>query len=63
MAWTQADSWLDTLKEEQLVEEQTLENFEAKLESLKNKDANEWYDHGSLEAGLGTGPTRAPTRF
>ena len=51
MVWTQADSWLDTLKEEELVQEKSLDEFAAKLETLQKDNSQEWYSHGSLEAG------------
>jgi hypothetical protein len=51
IAWTQTDTWLETLKEEKLVDEKTLDEFEAKLGELKKDNAQDWYSHGSLEAG------------
>lgn len=51
MAWSQAESWLDTLKEEELVDEKALDEFAAKLSELQKDNSEDWYNHGSLEAG------------
>lgn len=51
LAWEQMEEWIETLKEEKVVEEVKLEEWEAKLEALRAQPKEEWFDHSSLEAG------------
>ncbi len=51
LAWSQTDDWLETLEEEQIVEQETLEQFQEKIESLREQSPDQWFEHGSLEAG------------
>lgn len=49
-ALQQAQTWTDTLKEENLVEPATMESWAERLEQLKQKPQQEWYGQESLEA-------------
>ncbi len=48
--WNETREILDRLEEEQLVDSQVLEQFEAKLDELQKKARDEWYEHATLEA-------------
>lgn len=49
-AWAKMEDWLATLEEEQLVEEETLEDLQSKIEELRDQPEEEWFSHSSLEA-------------
>ena len=50
LAWAQMDSWIETLRDDDVVEEQSAEEIEAKIEQLRNLDKQDWFSHSSLEA-------------
>jgi hypothetical protein len=50
-AWTEVETWIDTLKEEDVVQPDSLESLREQLDTLRNQDPESWYDHASLEAG------------
>lgn len=49
-AWEQMEDWLATLKDEELIEERTIEEIENKIEELREQPEEEWFSHSSLEA-------------
>lgn len=49
-AWKQMEEWLDELKEEDLIDEDTLEEAREKIEELRDQPEEEWYSHSSMEA-------------
>lgn len=51
LAWTQLDSWIETLDEAKLVEEQALERVREQLNELREQPPDRWYEQSSLEAG------------
>jgi hypothetical protein len=51
LAWTQVEAWLDTLKKEEVVQPQALENLQEQLDQLRQQPKEDWYSHSSLEAG------------
>ena len=50
-AWAEVESWIDTLKKEDVVQADSLQNLREQLDSLRRQDPESWYDHASLEAG------------
>jgi len=50
-AWEEVDRIIDQLKEEELFAEEKLEQYQNKLDALRDQPQQEWYEHGSLEAG------------
>lgn len=42
--------WLENLQEEKAVEEESVEEVEKKIAELLQRPAEDWYEHGSLEA-------------
>ena len=50
-AWTDVETWIDTLQKENLVQPDSLENLRDQLDALRHQDPESWYDHASLEAG------------
>jgi hypothetical protein len=50
-AWREVESWLAGLEERRLVESQSLESWQARMEELRRQPAHKWYSHSSLEAG------------
>ena len=42
--------WLENLQEEKAVEEESVEDVEKKIAELLQRPAENWYEHGSLEA-------------
>ncbi|MEM1059339.1 MAG: hypothetical protein AAGK14_08830 [Verrucomicrobiota bacterium] len=50
-AWEEAQRMIDQLKEEELFAQEQLEQYENKLDALRDQPQQEWYEHGSLEAG------------
>ena len=42
--------WLDNIREEKAVEEKSVEEVEKKIAELLQRPAENWYEHGSLEA-------------
>lgn len=51
LAWTEMERWLEEVKETEIVDEQALEAWEKRIDSLKDQPKEEWYSHSSLEAG------------
>jgi hypothetical protein len=51
IAWTQLESWIEQLEQNDTVEPQSLEQLREQLEQLRDQAAEEWYSHSSLEAG------------
>ena len=51
VAWTEIERWLEEVKETELVDEQAVEAWEERLESLESQPKDEWYSHSSLVAG------------
>ncbi len=49
-AWKQMEDWLATLKEEELIEEESISEFEGRIEELRDRPEEEWFSHSSLEA-------------
>lgn len=49
-AWEQMEDWLATLEEEQLIDEESIEEYEEKIEELRAQPEEEWFSHSSLEA-------------
>lgn len=48
--WEEMQDWLATLEEEEVIDEASLEEFEEKIEELRNQPEEEWYSHASMEA-------------
>jgi len=48
--WGQMEDWLATLEEEEVIDEASLDEFEEKIEELRNQPEEEWYSHASMEA-------------
>ena len=51
LAWTEMERWLEEVKETELVDEQAVEAWKERVESLESQPKEEWYSHSSLEAG------------
>ena len=51
LAWTEMERWLEEVKQTELVDEQAVEAWEERVESLESQPKEEWYSHSSLEAG------------
>jgi hypothetical protein len=51
LAWSQAESWLEDIAEEEIIEQEVVEQYQEKIESLRSQEPEQWFDHGSLEAG------------
>ncbi|MBB5351610.1 RNA polymerase-binding transcription factor DksA [Haloferula luteola] len=50
LAWENIQADLDRLDQEDVIDEDYIEEMEKKLEALREKDPDEWFDHASLEA-------------
>lgn len=50
LSWTEMERAIESLREEEVVDEEALEAFEERLDSLRQKPRDEWFSHGSLEA-------------
>ncbi len=50
-AWRQVEAWLDTLQEQELMEEASIEEVRRQIDQLRAQPMERWYEHGSLEAG------------
>ena len=50
LAWAQIEEWMETLEEEELIEEEAIEEVREKIEELRGQPDNEWFSHSSLEA-------------
>jgi hypothetical protein len=49
-SWEEIERALDALRRESVVKEEALEKKEARLDELRKKPREEWFDHGTLEA-------------
>ncbi|MEM9281326.1 MAG: hypothetical protein AAGA96_05835 [Verrucomicrobiota bacterium] len=49
-AWLQMEEWAATLKEEELIDPDSLKEVEEKIEELRNQPEEDWFGHSSLEA-------------
>lgn len=49
-AWEEMEDWLATLEEEQLIDEESIEEYQEKIEELREQPEEEWFSHSSLEA-------------
>lgn len=50
-AWTQLESWLQTIEEAKLVEPEAVGKIREQLDELRDHPAEDWYKQHSLEAG------------
>ncbi|HEX8312668.1 MAG TPA: hypothetical protein VF614_15205 [Chthoniobacteraceae bacterium] len=50
VAWTQVESWIEQLSQNETIEPKSLEELREKLEDLRTQDREQWYSHNSLEA-------------
>lgn len=51
LAWAQMEDWMELLQEENLIEEAAVGEVKEKIEELRRQPEEEWFSHGSLEAG------------
>ena len=51
VAWSQVQTALDELKRDKVADPESIAALEQKLDALRQKPAEEWYSHSSLEAG------------
>lgn len=51
LAWTQVESWRQTLAESEVVEPAALEKLREQANELRQQPAKDWYSQSSLEAG------------
>ena len=51
VAWRQVDDWLQTIEEEGVTEEESLQKLQEQLDELRAQPKKEWYRHSSMEAG------------
>jgi hypothetical protein len=49
-SWAEIERALDALRRESVVKEEALEEREARLDELRRRPREEWFDHGTLEA-------------
>lgn len=49
-AWADMENWLNVLDASELVDEESLDRFEDKLDELQSQSKEDWYSDGSLEA-------------
>ena len=49
-AWAQMEDWVETLDEEDLIEESNIEGVREKIEELRSQPEDEWFSHSSMEA-------------
>lgn len=49
-AWAQMDDWLDTLEEDDVIEDTAVENVREKIEELRSQPEDEWFSHSNMEA-------------
>lgn len=50
LAWAQMEEWMETLEEEDVIEENAIEEVREKIEELRGQPDEEWFSHSSLEA-------------
>lgn len=51
LAWSQVQSWLDTLAQAKVTDPPALEKLESQLGELRQQPPEQWYQQSSLEAG------------
>jgi len=51
IAWTQLESWLQTLDQAKIVDQPALDKLKEDVDGLRNQPEKEWYSQSSLEAG------------
>ncbi|MEZ5433060.1 MAG: hypothetical protein R3F31_18260 [Verrucomicrobiales bacterium] len=44
------EDYVETLKDQNIIEEKALEEVQEKIEELKSQPESEWFSHSSLEA-------------
>jgi len=49
-SWEEIERALDAVRRESVVKEEAIEEMEARLDELRTKPREEWFDHGTLEA-------------
>ena len=49
-AWSELDSQLEQLAEDEMVDEEYIEEMEKRLEQLRSQEEEDWFSHSSLEA-------------
>lgn len=49
-AWSQIDSQLEQLDQDEMVDEEYIEEMEKRLDQLRAQEEEEWFSHASLEA-------------
>ncbi|HSF19692.1 MAG TPA: hypothetical protein VLK65_29495 [Vicinamibacteria bacterium] len=50
LSWQEMERAIDEMRQEEIVAEEALDAFEARLDSLRNRPSDEWFSHESLEA-------------
>jgi hypothetical protein len=50
-SWAQTQQWMDTLKQEEVVQPKDLEQLKEQLDTLRRQPKEQWYGHNSVEAG------------
>ena len=50
-AWTQTQQWMDSLKQDEVVQPKDLDAIKDQLDALRRQPKDQWYGHNSLEAG------------
>ncbi|MEM7384121.1 MAG: hypothetical protein AAF514_04175 [Verrucomicrobiota bacterium] len=50
LAWQQMESWLETLEENELVDEESVESFAEDLQALRQTPEEDWFEHSVMEA-------------
>ena len=51
LAWSQLDSWIQTLEQSKIVDQPALEKVQQQLDELREQPPESWYQQSSLEAG------------
>ena len=49
-SWAAMDKWVDSLEEDDLIEEAKVEEVREKIEELRSQPEDEWFSHSSMEA-------------
>lgn len=51
LSWNRVESAMETLKKEDVVSEEAIDNLKERVDELRKQPAETWYSHSSLEAG------------
>lgn len=51
IAWTQLESWLQTLDQAKILDQPALEKLKEQVDDLRHQPEQDWYSQSSLEAG------------